>query len=159
VIGPAAGDNDQTGGWPDSSIQALSEVGLIGIPVPVEFGGLGLGPSDIVAVTEEIAAACASTGMIFVMHVCATEVIKNSKIPDRASLLSDISGGKHLSTLALSERGSRSHFWAPVSQAIDGQGKHILNCEKSRVTSAGHAASYVVSTRSRSAESPTDSAL
>jgi alkylation response protein AidB-like acyl-CoA dehydrogenase len=62
-------------------------------------------------------------------------------------VLSDIAGGKHLSTLAFSEKGSRSHFWAPVSQAVQENGSHFLNCDKSYVTSAGHADSYVVSTR------------
>ena len=51
--------------------------------------------------------------------------------------------GSNLSTLAFSERGSRSHFWAPVSQ-LEGS---RLSAQKSFVTTAGQADSYVVSTR------------
>ena len=147
VIAPAADENDRAGDWPSSSLKALADAGLPGLTVSKERGGLGAGPSDFVAVVEEIAAACASTAMIFVMHVCGTEVIKQSSLPQRDSVLSDIAASKHLTTLAFSEKGSRSHFWAPVSQAILENGFHILNCEKSYVTSAGHADSYVVSTR------------
>ncbi len=159
VIAPAAGDNDETGKWPETSLQPLSTAGVLGLTVPREAGGLGLGPSDFVAATEEIASACALTAMIYVMHVCATEMIKQSGLPNRDSILSEIASGKHLSTLAFSERGSRSHFWAPVSQAVDNNGAHVLNCEKSWVTSAGHADSYIVSTLSTKASSPTDSTL
>ena len=63
--------------------------------------------------------------------------------------------GSELSTLAFSERGSRSHFWAPVSR-IEGT---TLAAEKSFVTSAGHAASYVASTRPEGTESPIESSL
>jgi len=159
IIGPAAAGHDQAGDWPGSSIQALGNAGLLGLTVPKEQGGLGSGPSELVAVVEEIATACASTAMIFVMHICGTEVIKQSSLPQRDKVLSDIAGGKHLSTLAFSERGSRSHFWAPVSQAAEDNGSHVLNCEKSYVTSAGHANSYVVSTRAAGATGITESSL
>ncbi|MFY9556165.1 MAG: acyl-CoA dehydrogenase family protein [Blastocatellia bacterium] len=159
VISPAAGENDRQGDWPASSIKALADAGLLGLTVSKEQGGLGAGPSDFVEVVEELAAACASTAMIFVMHVCATEVIKQSSLPQRDSVLSDIANGKHLTTLAFSEKGSRSHFWAPVSQAAEANGFHMLNCEKSYVTSAGHARSYVVSTRAVGATEMTATSL
>jgi len=64
-----------------------------------------------------------------------------------------------LSTLAFSEAGSRSHFWAPISRAArNGDGVHI-SAKKSWVTSAGHAQSYVVSTLAPEGASPTDSTL
>lgn len=159
VIAPAAAEHDRAGDWPGASIKALADAGLLGLTVPEELGGLGLGPSDFVATVEELAAACASTAMIFVMHVCGTEVIKQSSLPQRDSVLSDMAGGKHLSTLAFSEKGSRSHFWAPVSQASEEDGFHLLNCEKSYVTSAGHANSYVVSTRAIGATGITETSL
>jgi alkylation response protein AidB-like acyl-CoA dehydrogenase len=159
VIAPGAAGHDLAGDWPGPSIKALADAGLLGLTLPEELGGLGQGPSDFVAGVEELAAACASTAMIFVMHVCASETIKQSSLPQRDSVLSDIAAGKHLSTLAFSEKGSRSHFWAPVSQAREQNGFHILNCRKSFVTSAGHANSYVVSTRAVGATGLTESSL
>src|SRR5258706_1332897 len=142
VIAPDAAEHDRAGEWPSSSIKALADAGLLGLTVPEELGGLGLGPSDFVAAVEELAGACASTAMIFVMHVCGTETIKQSALLRRDSVLSDIAGGKHLSTLAFSEKGSRSPFLAPVSRATEQDGFHVLNCQKSFVTSAGRANSY-----------------
>jgi alkylation response protein AidB-like acyl-CoA dehydrogenase len=159
TIAPSADEYDRAGQWPESSINALRGSGLFGLTVAQEQGGLALGPSAVVSVTEEIASACASTAMIFVMHICATEVIKQSHLPESHKILSEIANGNHLSTLAFSERGSRSHFWAPVSQAQAEADSHSLNIEKSWVTSAGYASSYVVSTRSVGATSPTDTTL
>src|SRR5262249_16753698 len=70
-----------------------------------------------------------------------------------------ISAGKHLTTLAFSEVGSRSHFWAPVSRAKRNGANVQLTAKKSFVTSAGHAQSYVVSALAPEGKSPTDSTL
>ena len=67
--------------------------------------------------------------------------------------------GAHLSTLAWTERGSRSHFWAPVSQAVAEDGAVAVSADKSFVTSAGHADGYVVSTRWADAAAPTETML
>jgi acyl-CoA dehydrogenase-like protein len=68
VIAPAADENDRAGDWPSASLKALADAGLLGLTVSREQGGLGARPSDFVAVVEELAGACASTAMIFVMH-------------------------------------------------------------------------------------------
>src|SRR5258707_822492 len=61
-------------------------------------------------------------------------------------VLNDMAGGRHLSTLAFSEAGSRSHFWAPVSRAVSVNGSGVaLSARKSFVTGAGHVQSYVAS--------------
>src|SRR5205823_1136847 len=65
-----------------------------------------------------------------------------------------VAEGRHVSTLAFSEKGSRSHFWAPVSQAVAAGPVHRLSAEKSFVTSAGQADSYIVSTRSAGTADP-----
>src|SRR5258708_29659080 len=94
------------------------------------------------------------------MDICGTGSIGGA--PPGATVaqtLKDISAGKHLSTLAFSEPGSRSHFWAPVSRAKrNGAGVH-LTAKKSWGTSAGHAQSYVVSALAPEGKSPTDSTL
>jgi len=70
-------------------------------------------------------------------------------------LLRGLADGPALGTLAFSERGSRGHFWAPVSRARDGR----VLAEKSFVTSAGHATAYVVSTGAVSSDEPMVSTL
>lgn len=158
TIAPKASDIDQGSIFPRESINALGSAGLLGLTVPKEFGGMGEGLRTTAAALDEIAQRCASTAMVYLMHICgvACYVAK----PDVAGRqLRDSAAGKHLSTLAWSERGSRSHFWAPMSQAQAVNGHLILNADKSFVTSAGEADGYVVSTRTATATTPTDTML
>jgi alkylation response protein AidB-like acyl-CoA dehydrogenase len=160
VLARHAGDVDQNGRWPRESIGALAESGLLGLTVPAAFGGAGQGPRTFAAVTRILAQQCASTAMVYVMHVCATGVIAAAEaFPLRETVLRDVVAGRHLSTLAFSEKGSRSHFWAPVSQASVSGDSHRLTAEKSFVTSAGQADSYIVSTRSATVTEPLASTL
>jgi alkylation response protein AidB-like acyl-CoA dehydrogenase len=86
------------------------------------------------------------------MHVAAAVTVAAAPPPDMPELLSAMASGQSLGTLAFSERGSRSHFWAPVSTAaLSDDGSAVkLQAEKSFVTSAGYADVYVVSTGSAS---------
>ena len=94
------------------------------------------------------------------MHISATQGIASSAtLGDRESLLRDIAAGKHLSTLAFSEPGSRSQFWAPISQLTSSGDGFTTDAIKSWITSASHASSYVSSTQKPSAESPMDVTL
>jgi alkylation response protein AidB-like acyl-CoA dehydrogenase len=146
---------DRDGRWPGESLAALSRSGLLGLTVPDSFGGAGEGPRSFAAVTRILAEQCASTAMIYLMHVCATRVVVDAiGFEQREAVLRAIAAGRHLSTLAFSEKGSRSHFWAPISQSVARGDAHLLSAQKSWVTSAGHADSYIVSTRTAGATEP-----
>src|SRR4051812_21181802 len=129
--------------FPRAGMKALGEAGLLGLTLPRKLGGLEQGPRTFAAVAETIARSCPSTGMVSVMHVCAANVIAAS--PSQEKLVRDIAAGKHVTTLAFSEKGSRSHFWAPVSREAGRDGKVTLSADKSFVTAAGEADSYVTS--------------
>jgi alkylation response protein AidB-like acyl-CoA dehydrogenase len=158
-IAPHAIKTDESAKFPKASLQALGDAGFWGLTLPTDVGGMGQPPRVFTAVVEEIAQACASTAMIYVMHISASQGILNSKtLGNREKLLRDIANGKHLTTLAFSERGSRSQFWAPVSKLTpdtNGEG-FTTNAIKSWITSASHASSYVSSVQKPDAESPMD---
>ena len=160
ILAPAAGQHDKEGKFSTESVAGLGEAGLLGLMLPAESGGAGLGPRSFAAVTAAIAEADASAAMVYLMHVSATATIAAAR-PGAAvaPILAEIARGRHLSTLAFSEAGSRSHFWTPVSRARrNGAGCHIT-AKKSWVTSAGHAQSYVVSSLAPEGAGPTDSTL
>jgi alkylation response protein AidB-like acyl-CoA dehydrogenase len=158
VLAPHAERNDRESRFPAEAVDALGKAGLLGLTVPVAHGGLGFGPSLYADVTATLAERCPSTAMIFTMHVSATAVIAAAK-PERSDLLGEIARSRHLTTLAFSEKGSRSHFWAPMSRARRAPGGVTINAEKSWVTAAGHAQSYVTTALSPDGSGPTDSTL
>jgi alkylation response protein AidB-like acyl-CoA dehydrogenase len=160
VLAPAARQNDKEGRFSTEALESLSRAGFLGLTLPTEFGGAGLGPRTFAAVLATLAEADASVAMVYLMHICASATIAAAR-PGSAvgQILKEIASGEHLSTLAFSEAGSRSHFWAPVSRARSNGTGLRLTAKKSWVTSAGCAQSYVVSTLAPQGTGPTDSTL
>ncbi|MSQ21756.1 MAG: acyl-CoA dehydrogenase [Dehalococcoidia bacterium] len=158
VIAPNAERVDSEGIFPKESIDALAMEGFMGLTIAPEYGGMGQGLRVACAVLDEIAQGCASTAMVYLMHLCG--VAAYSSAPSKTgNYLRASAKGTHLSTLAWSEFGSRSHFWAPVSQEKRENGKVTVNAAKSFVTSAGHADGYVVTTQWSEAQNPLESTL
>jgi alkylation response protein AidB-like acyl-CoA dehydrogenase len=116
VLASAAAQNDKAGKFSDEAIESLGDAGLLGLMLPVDVGGAGLGPRTFAAVTATLAEADASVAMVYVMHILGTLAVagaRPSAAQALAPILEEIAAGRHLSTLAFSETGSRSHFWAP----------------------------------------------
>ena len=149
VLAPAAADNDKQARFSTDAVEALGRAGLLGLLLPADVGGAALGPRAVADVITVLAEVDASVAMVFLMHTVASASV--AAAPRTAALedvLKAMAGGTHLSTLAFSEAGSRSHFWAPVSRAESLNGSGVrLGARKSFVTSAGHAQSYVASAR------------
>lgn len=135
------------GNWPEEALRALQKSGLGGLTAPVDAGGSGLGLRAVAEVCETLGTACASTAITFGMHAVATAVIAAKATPTQTSeLLRPIAAGTHLTTLALSEPGTGSHFWLPQSELRRTDDGFTLDGVKSFITNGGHADSYVVST-------------
>jgi alkylation response protein AidB-like acyl-CoA dehydrogenase len=158
-IARAAPDVDGSGRFPHEALQALSRDGLLALGVPPDRGGPGGGPREAVEAVEQVAAACASAAMVFVMHVVGTQTLL-AGMPEGGSdgpleeALSAIARGEHLTTLAYSERGSRGHFWAQVSRARAEGDEVVIDADKSWSTGAGHVDSYVLATGAPGADDP-----
>jgi alkylation response protein AidB-like acyl-CoA dehydrogenase len=158
-LAPRAAAVDRDAAFPTEAIAALGAGGLLGLIVPQAYGGRGEGLRTTAAVIDALAQRCPSTAMVYLMHLCG--IACYATVPGKtAALLREAAAGRHLSTLAFSETGSRSHFWAPVSRAAPtGNGTVTLSAEKSFVTSAGHADGYVVSTLAAGATQPLESTI
>jgi alkylation response protein AidB-like acyl-CoA dehydrogenase len=157
-IAAAAGAVDRDGRFPDEALQALARDGLLALGVPPAHGGPGGGPVEVIAAVEAVAGACASAGMVYVMHLVATQTVlaamdRTDSAPARETLEA-IVRGEHLSTLAYSERGSRGHFWAQTSRAREDGDAVIIDADKTFSTGAGHVDSYVVATGAPGADDP-----
>lgn len=160
VLARHAAEVDATPRFPEESLEGLATQGFLGLCVPATLGGAGQGPRAFAAVVEELAMGCASTTMIYVMHVGAQQAIASSAVlARRDEVLRAMAAGKHLTTLAFSEKGSRSQFWAPVSRFTERDGKLVTSAQKSWVTSARHADSYVSSAQKPGASSPLESTI
>ena len=148
VIAPNAVETDRNGAYPRAALQAMGKAGLLGL-ISKEVGGMGHAHRAAVEVVERIGNACASTGMVVCMHYAGTAVIEAY---GQRETREAIARGEHVTTLAFSESGSRSHFWAPLSTATKTANGIQLDAKKSWATSAGQADSYVWSSKPLAAE-------
>lgn len=144
VVSPAAVEIDRDALFPRAAVDALGRAGLLGLVSSHEVGGMGAGIRDATEVIRELARHCGSTAMVVLMHYAAAAVIEAQGSEQARK---DVAGGQSLATLAFSEVGSRSHFWAPVGTADLVEGGVRLDASKSWVTSAGEADLYVWSSR------------
>jgi alkylation response protein AidB-like acyl-CoA dehydrogenase len=157
---PNAADVDALARFPSESMKSLADAGFYGLCVPKEIGGKGEDMRTFAGVVEELAGACGSTAMVYVMHVAAAQAIATSPtLVDRDSILREIANGQHLTTLAFSETGSRSQFWAPISKLEENGTGYLTSASKSWVTAAGHADSYVSTAQKPGATSPLESTV
>lgn len=130
--------------FPQATVDAARKAGLLGLLSKTEVGGHGLGLRAAAHVIERIARECGSSAMVLTMHYSGTAVLE--ALGDK-TVRTDVAAGRHLSTLAFSEAGSRSHFWAPTSTATTAGNDVVLDAQKSWITSANQATAYVWSSK------------
>lgn len=138
LIAPAAAAVDSQSRFPDEQLSALGQVGALGLLVPCEHGGVGAGLVVLADACEAIGAACASTGMVFLMHSVTAATVAGGGGESAARLLEGMASGDVLGTLAFSERGTGAHFYAPQLRAERRDGSIAVSGRKSFVTSGGH---------------------
>jgi isovaleryl-CoA dehydrogenase len=145
--GPAAVEAprvDRERSFPADTLAALGGAGALGLLVPAESGGSAGGLVALVEAAEALGAACASSGMVFLMHSVTTATIAAGGGPRADELLRPMATGASLGTLAFSERGTGAHFYAPELKAVRDNGTVHVSGRKSFVTGGGHADVYVI---------------
>jgi isovaleryl-CoA dehydrogenase len=135
---------DRERAFPTAGLRTLAEVGALRVAVPRSHGGAGGGLGALVDACEAVGAACASTGMVFLMHEVTAVAIARGGGPRAATVVPALAAGTAIGTLAFSEPGTGAHFYNPKLRAERRNGSVRLSGRKSFVTSGGHADLYLV---------------
>jgi isovaleryl-CoA dehydrogenase len=130
--------------FPTAGLQALAEAGGHGLVIPESAGGSGGSLSALVDACEAVGAACASTGMVFLMHSVTAATVAAGGGPQAETYLRSMAAGETLGTLAFSERGTGAHFYAPELRASRSNGGVRVSGRKTFVTSGAHADLYLL---------------
>jgi alkylation response protein AidB-like acyl-CoA dehydrogenase len=151
-IAPGAAAVDAERAFPRAAIDALAESGVLGLMVPEAAGGAGGGLTQLAEACEAVGSACASSGMVFLMHNVTAATIAAGGGERANDYLEQMAAGKVLGSLAFSERGTGAHFYAPELAAEPQDGGVRIAGRKSFVTSGGQAQVYLVLVQSSSGE-------
>jgi len=145
-IAPLAAKVDAQDWFPRDLWPAMGELGLHGITVEEEWGGLGLGYLDHVIAVEEVSRASASVGLSYGAHsnLCVNQIRRWGNDEQKAKYLPKLISGEHLGSLAMSEAGAGSDVVSMKLRADAVPGGYRLNGTKFWITNATYADTLVV---------------
>ncbi|MEW5684401.1 MAG: isovaleryl-CoA dehydrogenase [Pseudomonadota bacterium] len=145
-IAPLAAEIDQTNTFPRDLWPKMGELGLHGVTVEEEYGGLGLGYLEHVVAMEEVSRASASIGLSYGAHsnLCVNQIRRWGSEDQKRRYLPKLISGEHVGSLAMSEAGSGSDVVSMRLRAEKKGDRYVLNGTKFWITNAPHADTLVV---------------
>src|SRR5829696_8111225 len=148
-IAPIAAEIDEKDEFPKHLWPKMGELGLHGITVEEEWGGLGLGYVEHVVAQEEVARASASVGLSYGAHsnLCVNQIRRWGNGEQKRKYLPKLISGEHVGSLAMSEAGAGSDVVGMKLRAEKVQGGYVLNGTKFWITNAACADTLVVYAR------------
>ena len=145
-VKPMAAEVDRGNTFPPELWREMGDLGLLGITVPEEFGGAGMGYLAHVIATEEIARASASVSLSYGAHsnLCVNQIKLNGSDAQRRKYLPGLISGTHVGALAMSETGAGSDVVGMKLRAEKRNGHYLLNGSKYWITNGPDADTLVV---------------
>ncbi len=145
-VKPLAAEVDRTNVFPAHLWREMGDLGLLGITVPEEFGGAGMGYLAHAVAVEEIARASASVCLSYGAHsnLCVNQIKLNGSAEQKAKYLPKLISGEHVGALAMSEAGAGSDVVGMKLRAEKRNGYYVLNGSKYWITNGPDADTLVV---------------
>lgn len=145
-VKPMAAGIDRSNEFPSELWKEMGDLGLLGVTVDEEYGGLGLGYLAHAVVVEEIARASASVSLSYGAHsnLCVNQIKLNGTPEQKAKYLPRLISGEHVGALAMSEAGAGSDVVSMRLRAEKRNDRYVLNGTKYWITNGGDADTLVV---------------
>lgn len=146
VVAPRAAEIDRTGEFPWDVINAAAELGLLGVPIPEEYGGVGADGLAFTLLIEELAGACGSTALTIAAHtglVCVPLLMFGNEEQKRR-FLTPLAEGKMLGAFGLTEPQAGSDAGATRTTAVRDGNEFVINGQKVFTTNGSIAGVIIV---------------
>ena len=145
-IRPLAKEIDETERFPLESIKKMAEMGMMGLPIPEEYGGSGVDQLGYVLEIEELAKVCATTAIIVSAHtsLCCWPILKFGTEEQKQKYLIPLARGEKLGAFALTEPSAGTDASMQKSTAMPDGDAYVLNGSKIFITNAGAADVFIV---------------
>lgn len=145
-IKPMAAQIDRDNAFPRALWREMGELGLLGVTVEEEYGGLGMGYLAHTVAVEEVARASASVSLSYGAHsnLCVNQIRLNGTEAQKRQYLPKLCSGEHVGALAMSEPGAGSDVVSMKLRADKRNGYYVLNGSKYWITNGPDADTLVV---------------
>ncbi|MGB5988416.1 MAG: acyl-CoA dehydrogenase [Marinifilaceae bacterium] len=145
-VKPLAAEVDDLERFPTETVEKMAKLGILGIPVPTQYGGAG-GTNEMYAMAvEELSRVCATTGVIVSAHtsLCIAPILEHGTEEQKQQFLPKLASGEWLGAFGLTEPNAGTDAAGQQTTAVlDGE-NYILNGSKIFITNAGYAHVYIV---------------
>ena len=145
-IAPRAAEIDRANEFPMDLWRKFGDLGVLGITVPEEYGGAGLGYLEHTIAMEEISRASASVGLSYGAHsnLCVNQIKLNGTDAQKRQYLPKLISGEHVGALAMSEPGAGSDVVSMKLRADKRGDRYVINGTKMWITNGPDADTLVV---------------
>ncbi len=145
-VAPLAGELDKSDQFPMHLWRKMGALGVLGITVPEEYGGAGMGYLAHMVAVEEISRASAAIGLSYGAHsnLCVNQIKRNGSEAQKRQFLPKLISGEHVGALAMSEPGAGSDVLSMKLRATEQDGGYLLNGNKMWITNGPDADVMVV---------------
>ncbi|MCA3041934.1 MAG: isovaleryl-CoA dehydrogenase [Rhodocyclaceae bacterium] len=146
-LAPRAAQIDHDNAFPMDMWKKFGDMGLLGVSIPEEFGGTGMGYVAHTVAMEEISRASGSVGLAYGAHsnLCVNNLYLNGTAAQRAKYLPKLCSGEHVGALAMSEPGAGSDVVGSMACRAEKKGdRWIANGNKMWITNGPHADTLIV---------------
>lgn len=145
-VKPLAAEIDEQERFPSKTVAKLAKIGVMGIPVPVEYGGAGGDNVMYTIAIEELSRVCATTGVVVSAHtsLCIAPILENGTDEQKKKYLPKLASGEWIGAFGLTEPNAGTDAAMQQTTAVADGDNYIINGSKIFITNAGYADVYVI---------------
>lgn len=145
-VKPLAAEVDEQERFPIETVEKMGKIGIMGIPIPVEYGGAGGSNILYTMAVEELSAACATTGVIVSAHtsLCAAPIMEYGNAAQKQKYLPKLATGEWIGAFGLTEPNAGTDASSQQTIAVEDGDNYILNGSKIFITNSEYAHVYII---------------
>ena len=145
-VKPLAVEIDEQERLPIETVEKMAKLGLMGIPVPKQYGGAGGTVQMYIMAVEELSRACATTGVVLSAHtsLCVAPILEHGTEEQKMKYLPKLASGEWIGAFGLTEPNAGTDAAMQQTTAVDAGDKWILNGTKIFITNASNADVFIV---------------
>jgi alkylation response protein AidB-like acyl-CoA dehydrogenase len=145
-IKPIAAEIDETGEFPEATVKEMGELGLLGLVVPAEDGGIGADVTSYALVVEELSKVCGSHGLTVAAHnsLGCGPLVSVGTAEQKKQFLEPGARGEFLLSFGLTEAGAGSDAGGTATTAVKDGDHWVLNGSKMWITNAHYAGAVII---------------